>query len=198
MSRTTHLIYLHGFRSSPRSLKARLLAEAVAALPAAQRPIWACPQLPASPAEAWALIDATTHNWPRETMAVVGSSLGGFYASVLAERTGCRAVVINPAVAPARDLAAYIGEQHTFDDPSDRFFVQPAFMGEFEALHPYPITRPERYRALIAQGDEVLDAQEMAGTYAGTRLTLLPGGDHALSDFPAHLPGLMAWLGLRG
>ena len=194
---TKHLLYLHGFRSSPRSFKARMLEAAVQALPASVRPIWACPQLPPSPAQAWAVIEAAVRDWPRDDMAVVGSSLGGFYATVLAERTGCRAAVINPAVAPARDLAAYIGEQHTFDDPTDRFFVQPSFMGEFEALSPYPITRPDRYWALIAQGDEVLDWREMADAYAGTRLTVLPGGDHAVSDFAQHLPALMGWLGLQ-
>lgn len=194
----THLLYLHGFRSSPRSFKARLLADAVAALPTPQRPVWACPQLPPSPAAAWALIEATTRHWPRETMAVVGSSLGGFYATVLAERSGCRAAVINPAVAPARDLAKHIGEQHTFDDPQDRFVVQPAFMGELEALAPYPLTQPQRYWSLIALGDEVLDGREMAAMHAGTHLTLLPGGDHAVSDFPAHLPALMRWLGWPG
>ncbi|MEY4765309.1 MAG: hypothetical protein RI907_1982 [Pseudomonadota bacterium] len=194
-SAPTHLIYLHGFRSSPRSFKARQLAEAVSALPEGMRPVWACPQLPPSPAAAWRTIDELTRDWPAESMAVVGSSLGGFYATVLAERRGCRAAVINPAVAPARDLAAYIGEQHTYDDPADRFFVQPGFMAEFEALAPYPITRPERYWALVAQGDEVLDWREMAAAYAGTQLSILPGGDHAVSDFAQHQPALMRWLG---
>ncbi|MEY2843387.1 MAG: hypothetical protein RI920_1424 [Pseudomonadota bacterium] len=192
----THLLYLHGFRSSPRSYKARVLAAHVQAMPETERPVWACPQLPPSPAAAWQLIQATVQGWPADTMAVVGSSLGGFYATVVAERLGCRAAVINPAVAPARDLAAYIGEQHTFDDPADTFFIQPGFMSEFEALAPYPITRPERYWALIAQGDEVLDWQEMRAHYPGVDGKLLPGSDHAVSDFDTHQPDLLNWLGL--
>jgi predicted esterase YcpF (UPF0227 family) len=195
-SSPTHLLYLHGFRSSPRSHKARTLAAHVQALPESSRPVWACPQLPPSPAAAWQLIQDTIQGWPADTMAVVGSSLGGFYATVVAERLGCRAAVVNPAVAPARDLAAYIGEQHTFGVPQDRFFVQPSFMGEFEALAPYPITRPERYWALIAQGDEVLDWREMQARYPGVAGALLPGGDHAVSDFDQHLPALSNWLEL--
>ncbi len=193
---TTHLLYLHGFRSSPRSFKAQRLADWVQALPEPRRPVWACPQLPPSPAAAWQLIQDTVQGWPADTMAVVGSSLGGFYATVVAERLGCRAAVINPAVAPARDLAAYIGEQHTFDDPADTFFIQPSFMGEFEALAPYPITRPERYWALIAQGDEVLNWREMQARYPGVAGMLLPGSDHAVSDFDQHLAALVSWLGL--
>jgi predicted esterase YcpF (UPF0227 family) len=173
-----------------------MLAAQVQALPQDSRPVWACPQLPPSPAAAWQLIQDTIQGWPAETMAVLGSSLGGFYATVVAERVGCRAAVINPAVAPARDLAAYIGEQHTFDDPQDTFFIQPSFMREFEALAPYPITRPERYWALIAQGDEVLDWREMQGCYRDATLTLLAGSDHAVGDFDQHAPALWRWLGM--
>src|SRR5690606_35575351 len=122
-------------------------------------------------------------DWPHDTMAVVGSSLGGFYATVLAQKLGCRAAVINPAVAPARDLARHIGELSSFHNPTDRFFFRPEFIDEFVALDPYPITRPDHYYALIAQGDEVLDWREMVSHYEGVHLKLLDGGDHAVSDF---------------
>lgn len=194
----THLLYLHGFRSSPRSAKAQRMALAVEALAHAGHPMtWACPQLPPSPAHAWADIQALVADWPRETMAVVGSSLGGFYATVVAERLGCRAVVINPAVAPARDLARHIGEQTSFHNPDDHFFFKAEFIDEFKALDPYPITQPRRYHALIAQGDEVLDWQEMVAHYPGAHLQLLEGSDHAVSDFERHLPAVLHFLSPR-
>jgi predicted esterase YcpF (UPF0227 family) len=222
MHHLTHILYLHGFRSSPRSVKSQKLGAAVAewntawhaarvaehmakglatpgtaAAPPAPAVLWAAPQLPPSPALAVSQLQALVANWPRDTMAVIGSSLGGFYATGLAEQLGCRAAVINPAVAPARDLARYIGEQSTFDKPEDRFFFRPEFIDEFRALSPYPITRPDRYWALIAKGDEVLDWREMAAHYPDVALTLIEGSDHAVSDFDAHMPGLLAWLGLR-
>jgi predicted esterase YcpF (UPF0227 family) len=217
MHHLTHILYLHGFRSSPRSVKSQKLGAAVAewnaaklaahmvahsaapgtaAAPSALAVTWAAPQLPPSPALAVSQLQALVADWPRETMVVIGSSLGGFYATVLAEQLGCRAAVINPAVAPARDLARYIGEQSTFDKPEDRFFFRPEFIDEFKALAPSPITRPERYWALIAKGDEVLDWQEMAAHYASAQLTLIEGSDHAVSDFDQHMPGLLRWLGL--
>jgi pimeloyl-ACP methyl ester carboxylesterase len=102
----THLLYLHGFRSSPQSFKARRLA----AWLAAHRPAvhWHCPQLPPSAREALRGVLAQIDTWPRETTAIVGSSLGGFYAMAVAERLGaaCRAVLLNPAVDPARDWPA--------------------------------------------------------------------------------------------
>jgi uncharacterized protein len=192
---TTHLIYLHGFRSSPKSFKAQRLATEVAQRQAQGQAItWACPQLPPSPAQALALIEATVAAWPRKTMAVVGSSLGGFYATVLAERLGCKAAVINPAVAPARDLAKYIGELTSFHNPDDHFFFKREFIDEFQAMAPYPISQPDRYWRLIAQGDEVLDWQEMMAHYPGVSGKLLAGSDHAVSDFEAHLPALLAHL----
>jgi predicted esterase YcpF (UPF0227 family) len=219
MHHLTHILYLHGFRSSPRSVKSQKLGAAVAewnaaktatrmaaqlaapgtaAAPFAPAVVWAAPQLPPSPALAVSQLQALVAGWPRATMAVIGSSLGGFYATVLTEQLGCRAAVINPAVAPARDLARYIGEQSTFDKPEDRFFFRPEFIDEFKALAPYPITRPERYWALIAKGDEVLDWREMTAHYASAQCTLIEGSDHAVSDFDAHLSGLLTWLSLTG
>lgn len=192
-----YLLYLHGFRSSPQSAKARLLGAEIAKLQAQGHALtWLCPQLPPSPAQALKELRAWVADWPVEQMVVLGSSLGGFYATVLAEALGCRAVLINPAVAPARDLARYIGEQSHFHKPEEAFYFQPAFIGEFEAMNPYPITRPERYHALIAEGDEVLDWREMVAHYPDAHLKVLPGHDHAISDFASHLPTVMSWLGL--
>lgn len=190
----THLLYLHGFRSSPQSFKARRTH----AWMRAHRPdvTWWCPQLPPSPREAIALLEEGLADWPRDRMAVIGSSLGGFYATVVAERTGCPAVLLNPAVDPARDLAAHIGEQTSFHDPAERFFFRAEFVDELRALRPSAITRPERYFGVFAKGDELLDWREMSARYAGARVRLLDGGDHALSDFDDHLGEIVAFLGL--
>jgi predicted esterase YcpF (UPF0227 family) len=189
----THLAYLHGFRSSPQSTKARKVAAWVGAH--APQLHWWCPQLPASPREAMALVCAEIDRWPRQAIAVIGSSLGGFYATAVAERHGCRAVLLNPAVDPARDLACHIGETTAWHDPNERLFFRAEYIDELRALAAAP-TRPERYLAIVAKGDEVLDWREMAARYAGARIELLEGGDHALSDFDAHLPGVMRFLEL--
>jgi len=190
----THLLYLHGFRSSPQSAKARRVAAWVQAM----RPDlhWWCPQLPPSPREAMAMVEETVREWPASAMAVIGSSLGGFYATAVAEHHGCPAVLLNPAVDPARDLAKYIGEQTAFHDPAERFFFRVEFVDELRAITPAAITRPERYLAVIAKGDEVLDWREMSARYAGCHIKLLEGGDHALSDFDTHLPDILHFLQL--
>lgn len=190
----THLLYLHGFRSSPQSAKARALAQHMAS----HRPDvhWWCPQLPPSPREAMALLLQGSADWPRESMAVVGSSLGGFYATWVAEQTGCKAVLLNPAVNPARDLEKYIGEQTCWQDPQERFFFQPEFVQELRDLACASLTRPERYLAVIAKGDELLDWRESHARYAGAQLRLLEGSDHGITDFDQQLPAVMAFLGL--
>ena len=168
----------------------------MAALVAARYPdvTWWCPQLPPSPRDAMALLEQGLSGWPPGTMAVIGSSLGGFYATAVAERWGCKAVLLNPAVDPARDLANYIGEQTAWHNPDEHFFFEARFVDELRALQTGPLTRPENYLALIAKGDEVLDWREMTARYAGATLTLLEGGDHALSDFDAHLPLILDFL----
>lgn len=157
---------------------------------------WYCPQLPPSPRDAMDMVMQGIAGWPRDAMAVVGSSLGGFYAAWVAEQTGCPAVLLNPAVNPARDLASYIGEQTSWHDPADRFFFKPEFIGELQALDAGPLSQPQRYLAVIAKGDEVLDWREMTDRCAGARVKLLEGGDHALSDFDAHLDEVLAFLDL--
>ena len=180
--KTTHLLYLHGFRSSPQSAKARLMAERVRRDHPAT--VWCCPQLPPSPAAAMELIRALTADWPRETMAVVGSSLGGCYAARLAIETGCaRTVLLNPAVQPARDLAKSIGEQLSWQDPSQSFHFRPEYIDELRAIEGGQLPHPEQCLAIVAQGDEVLDWREMVARHPGVQLRLLEGGDHALSDF---------------
>lgn len=198
---TTHLLYLHGFRSSPLSTKAQAVAARVARdHPGVQR--W-CPQLPPSPRAAMALVTQGIAAWPRERMAVVGSSLGGFYARWLSLQTGCRAALLNPAPFPARDLAAHIGEQTTWQNPEERFFFEPGFVVELRALEadiarlaPQRPAAPDTLFALLAKGDELLDWREMQAFAAGGTIRLLEGSDHAISDFDAHIGALFDFLRL--
>ena len=170
----------------------------MAALVAAHHPgvTWWCPQLPPSPRDALALLTQGIAGWPRESMAVIGSSLGGFYATAVAERCGCKAVLLNPAVDPARDLAAYIGEQTTWQNPSERFFFEAHFVDELRALQADPLATPKNYLAFIAKGDEVLDWREMVARYPQAELRLLDGGDHGLSDFASHIDSIVQFLKL--
>lgn len=190
----THLLYLHGFRSSPQSAKARLTAERVAKRHPAVT-FW-CPQLPPSPREAMALVAKGIAQWPRSRMAVIGSSLGGFYASWVAQQTVCPSVLLNPAVDPARDLARYIGEQTTWHNPEERFFFRPEFIAELQALdvRGLPPAGPELL--IAAQGDEVLDWREMVERYPHAVQRILPGGEHALVDYPQHLDDVLRFCGL--
>ena len=189
----THLLYLHGFRSSPRSTKARQMAAWVQR----HRPDvhWWCPQLPPSPREAMALLQHGMAEWPAATTGAIGSSLGGFYATAVAEQCGCRAVLLNPAVDPARDLTRYVGEITAWHS-DERFFFRAEFIDELRAVSPAVLTRLDRYFAVIAKGDEVLSWVEMNERYRGCRVKLLEGSDHALSDFDAHLPEVVDFLGL--
>lgn len=190
---TTHLLYLHGFRSSPLSTKARQMAQRVAERHPQLH--WWCPQLPPSPREAVDLVMNGIAQWPRRSMAVVGSSLGGFYATHVAGMTGCRAVLLNPAVHPARDLSNYIGEQTAWHDPAEHFYFRPEYIDELRALELGPLARPQQVFAVIAKGDELLDWREMSARYPGSRIKLIEGSDHALSDFERHhLDEVMAFI----
>ncbi|PUE42742.1 YqiA/YcfP family alpha/beta fold hydrolase [Limnohabitans sp. Bal53] len=191
---TTHLLYLHGFRSSPQSAKAQIMAQRVQALH--PRVTWWCPQLPASPAQAMDLLLQGTATWPRGQMAVMGSSLGGFYAAWLSAHLAIPAVLINPAVHPSRDLARYIGEHPVWQDPAQSIFFEPAYVQELKVLESQPPLTLPTTLAIIAKGDEVLDWREMLACHQSGQVRLIEGGDHALSDFEYHLPQILEFLQL--
>lgn len=191
------ILYLHGFRSSPRSFKARLLAERLARLGRLDQ--WQCPQLPVSPLETVALAErlaaqagAAGGDAP---VTLIGSSLGGFFATYLAEKHGWRAMLLNPAVVPQRDLSAYVGTQPLWHGGGS-IVVEPHHIDELRSLVVTAITRPERYHLIAATGDEVLDYREMLAHYPGVPTTLIEGGDHAISDFGAYVDDVLAFCGI--
>lgn len=196
---TTHLLYLHGFRSSPQSAKALMVGARVRS----QHPavVWCCPQLPPSPQEASERIRDLTRDWPTEGWAVIGSSLGGFYARWLSLQLGCRSVLLNPAPFPQRDLARHIGEHPVWHHPEERIFFRPEYVDELRTLSEdihrqaalAPVT-PDRLLALISEKDEVLDWREMLSFCAGGTVVRLPDGDHAISDFDQHIETLFQFL----
>lgn len=186
------IVYLHGFRSSPQSFKARLLAARLEELGRAGE--WLCPALPVSPAEAIALAEREigAHAKPGERVTLIGSSLGGYFATHLAEKHGWRAVLLNPAVAPDRDLSKYLGEQPLWHGGGS-IVVEPRHLDELRALAVASVTQPGRYYLIAARGDEVLDYREMLAHYPGVRTKLIEGSDHGISEFADYVDDVIAW-----
>ncbi|PHV07694.1 esterase [Janthinobacterium sp. BJB412] len=187
------ILYLHGFRSSPSSMKARLVGERMAELGLAAD--FVCPQLPASPAAAMALALDLVEGVPADQLCLIGSSLGGYYATWLAERIGCRAVVLNPAVTPLRNLDQHVGVTTQFHSDQPFEFKQ-EYLAELDALAVEQISRPERYFLIAASGDEVLDYRDMLAHYAGARQQVIEGSDHAIGEFAEHVAPVLAFCGV--
>lgn len=194
------ILYLHGFRSAPASYKAQVLAQEMHRRGLSDA--WQCPQLPASPQQAAHLARALAEqalegdsHAPESRLTVIGSSLGGYYATWLAETLGCRAILLNPAVHAARDLATQVGTHRQFHDDAPFVFL-PAYVDELSALWVPALTRPERYFLIAATGDEVLDWREMAARYPDSRQHIVQGSDHGLSDFDTLMPEVLDFAGL--
>jgi predicted esterase YcpF (UPF0227 family) len=190
------IIYLHGFRSSSASTKATQLAAFVAGLPPAERPALIIPDLPDRPARAIETIDArVAASGGGERVCFVGSSLGGFYATVAAERHGGRAVLVNPAVRPDEALRAYAGVQFNLHTGA-AFQVTATHFDELRAMRVPRITCAARYWLLVETGDEVLDYREAVAFYAGAQQFVQGGGDHAYRGFVAQLPAILRFAGV--
>lgn len=177
------ILYIHGFNSSSRSGKARDMAAWMAARGEADA--FVCPDLPDRPGAAIARLEALLARHPGATL--VGSSLGGFYATHLAERQGLKAVLVNPCVRCHEKLAALLGQTQKNWHSGAEYVFSAAHVDELRALAVTP-SRPERYLLLVETGDEVLDYREAVAFYAGARQIVLEGGDHGFSRFTDYLP----------
>ena len=191
------IVYLHGFRSSPFSMKAKITHRAILDLKGEGIDVeWYCPQLPPSPKEAMAMVVAHIKSQNYERLSIIGSSLGGYYTTYLAELFFAQATLLNPAIEPARDLESYIGELKAWHS-DEAFHFKPDCIQELNDLYIKNITKPNRYYLIAAKGDEVLDWQEMVAKYPGAKQLVLEGGDHAISNYLELLPTVLAFNDLK-
>ena len=184
------LIYIHGFNSAPASFKARLVGERMRAL--GRESEYFVPALPHRPAEAMALLCDAIEQHPGAVL--IGSSLGGFYATWLAEHYALRAVLVNPAVRPYELLRGTLGPQKNLYTGAG-YELTAQHLEELKVLEVVTIT-PERYLLLTHTGDEVLDYRLAVEKYHGARQWVIPGGDHSFGDFGAYLDTVLAFAGI--
>jgi predicted esterase YcpF (UPF0227 family) len=187
------LIYLHGFNSSPASHKAQVLKAYMEGRGLGA--LYACPALPDLPAEAVQTIEQVMAGRDPRGITLVGSSLGGYYATWFAEKTGCRAVLINPAVTPHVGLEAYLGTQRNLHT-GEPYELTRAHLEGWRRLLVERVD-PEKYLLLLETGDEVLDWRVAARKYEGARMSVRDGGDHTLQAFDEHIPRILAFAGIR-
>ena len=187
---TPTIVYLHGFRSSPASAKAGQLRAAVAALDAVSRPALFVPELPHRPTLAMSEIDRIAAGCDPAHLCFVGSSLGGFYAIVAAERHGARAVLINPVIRPDEALATHAGVQTNLYTGA-AFEVTDAHFAELRAMRVPRLTRPDRIFLLVETGDDLLDYREAVAFCGGAWQFVRGGGDHAFQAFVEQIPAIL-------
>lgn len=178
------IVYVHGFNSSPASAKARVLRERLERLGRGGE--FLCPALPHQPADAARVLDAALAGLEPAELTLLGSSLGGFYATWFAERSGCRVVLVNPAVRPWELFADYLGPQKNLYT-GEEYVLTPRHIEELRALEVKSVTRPERYLVLLGTADEVLDYRRAVEKYRGAVQVVVQGGDHGFSVFADYL-----------
>lgn len=185
------VLYLHGFNSGGDSPKARLMREACARVEHRGGPLpCRTPHLSHRPAQALASAEAALAELGDKVL-LVGSSMGGFLASVLAERHDLAAVLINPAVNASRLVDAWLGMAFVNPYSGERFTIESAHRDELLALEPVRLT-PERYLLLLGSADETLDCRQAFAAYRGCRTLIEPGGDHGFSRLADYLPAVLA------
>jgi hypothetical protein len=186
------ILYLHGFRSGPASHKARQLHACMQEKGLGEH--FVCPQLPVSPRAAIDLCESVIATCDRPA-TLVGSSLGGYYATYLAERHKLPAVLVNPAVVAHLSLREYVGPQTNLFS-GEQFEFTPGHIDELRALEVPRISHPQDFWLLVEAGDELLDYRQAAARYAGARQTVLEGGDHSFTRWSDYLDDIIRYAGL--
>ena len=171
-----------------------MTGEAVKDLATAANTIdWYCPQLLASPKQSMEMVTSYIERSKADRIVVMGSSLGGFYANYLAEKYGCKAVALNPAVRAARELGPHVGMMTSYDS-NEPFDFRPEYIDELKTLQVDRISDPNRYFLIAAKGDELLDWREMCEFYQGAHQLVLEGSDHGIADYADHLPRVLEFI----
>ena len=187
------ILYLHGFRSAPASHKASRLRQFMEERGLGSQ-FW-CEQLPVSAFGSMTIIEERIARCDTPP-TLIGSSLGGYYATWLAEKYDLKAVLVNPSVLSYVSLEPYLGEQTNMYN-GESFVLTPAHLDEFRAIEVKRISRPERYWLMVETGDEVLDYRHAVEKYAGARQTVLEGGDHSFTRWDDYLEQIIEFAGIR-
>ncbi|MBI1394410.1 MAG: esterase [Betaproteobacteria bacterium] len=183
-------IYIHGFNSSPQSVKARQLGGYLERQGRGAE--FACPALSHWPREAMHQLEALLHRSGAAATVLVGSSLGGFYATWLAEQHGCRAVLVNPGVDAHEGLKAYLGPQQNLYT-GEPYELTVEHLRQLESYSVPAITDPSRFFLIVTTGDEVLDYREAVARFAGARQRVVQGSDHGFAEFQDYLDEVVAF-----
>ncbi|WP_137887079.1 YqiA/YcfP family alpha/beta fold hydrolase [Pseudomonas sp. 2FE] len=190
LTETPSLLYIHGLNSSPASLKARQLLQVM------ERLGWAgqlrVPALHHHPRQAIQQLEAAIAELGRPVL--VGSSLGGYYATHLAERHGLKAVLINPAVCPHRLFEGHLGTQQNYYS-GESWELTADHVAALAELEVPPPNDPARYQVWLQTADETLDYRQAEAYYRGCALHIQAGGDHGFQGFARRLPALLAFAG---
>ncbi|MFT5591950.1 MAG: putative esterase YcpF (UPF0227 family) [Oceanicoccus sp.] len=189
---TLRCLYLHGFRSGPDSVKAQQTVRFFAQFDVAQN--LHIPQLSPEPAraidEAQFLYEQLIDEVGVDNCLVIGSSLGGYYASYLVERFGGRAALINPAVRPYELLQDYLGENENLYN-GEKFIVTSSYLQELKDIDVMPLQNPKHHFLLVKTHDETLDAMEAVKKYQASPSIIEHGGNHSYDDYPKRLPSIL-------
>ncbi|MCA2999023.1 MAG: esterase [Rhodocyclaceae bacterium] len=188
------LVYLHGFRSSSQSRKARLLGDALRTLNNDWEYI--TPDLSFDPDIAFTQIEAIIRRCVIADLTLVGSSLGGFYALVCAEKHGCRAVLLNPSLSPFETLVGYVGAQTPLSGEGEGFDFTTDHLEMLRRHDVQQLSSLRKYLVVVEMGDELLNHEITLKRFAGATTIVVEGGNHDLASFPACIPALLHHAGL--
>ncbi|HSC82826.1 MAG TPA: YqiA/YcfP family alpha/beta fold hydrolase [Pseudomonas sp.] len=186
----TSILYIHGLNSSPASTKASQLLRVAEHCGIARH--LRVPALHHHPRQAMQQLQAAIGELGKPLL--VGSSLGGYYATYLAEQHGLNALLINPAVRPHPLFGGREIEQTNHYSGETWLLTHDHVQALAELEVPAP-QDAQRYHVWLQTADETLDYRQAEAYYQGCSLDIQQGGDHSYQGFAGRLPEILELAG---
>ena len=140
-------------------------------------------------------IEKLIERYSKFEICMMGSSLGGYYASYFATKLKAKAVLINPAIYPLEGFDIYLGKNENFST-GEEFYITDEDIKYLRTISYKKYKNQRNTLILLESNDEVLSYKNTCSYYYGSNIDITFGGDHSYTSLSKKLNKIRNFLNI--